>query len=62
MNCEACVVAVRDALEAVTGVEVFEVRLGEADVTFDPSVTSKAKLFDAVRAAGGFEVSSFSAQ
>lgn len=60
MHCDGCVVAVREGFEAVAGVQTCNVRLGGAEVTFDPTAVSKAELFAALRAAGPFEIRGFS--
>ena len=52
MSCSHCVAKVRGALEAVAGVEVSDVRVGEATVAFDPAQASLGTLIDAVQDAG----------
>ena len=54
MSCGACVSSVRQALEAVNGVDEVIVSLdaGEATVRYDEHLTSKAIMESAVIAAG----------
>ena len=52
MSCGHCVGAVRQALSAVPGVKVEDVRIGSASVSFDESKTSVGQLVDAVADAG----------
>lgn len=52
MSCGHCVGAVRQALAAVPGVKVEDVRLGSASVSFDESTTTVGDLVDAVSDAG----------
>jgi copper chaperone CopZ len=51
MSCGHCVAAVRDALTALPGVQLQDVRIGGARVAADESVTP-ADLIAAVEAAG----------
>ncbi len=54
MNCAACPITVRKALEKVVGVESVKATLSppEAVVTFDDAKTSVDKLTEATRGAG----------
>ncbi len=52
MSCGHCVKAVRQALEAVEGVEVEHVEIGAATIRYDPAATDPAGLRDAVEDAG----------
>ncbi len=52
MSCGHCVSAVREALEAVEGVEVEHVEIGAATIRYDPAATDRARLHDAVEDAG----------
>lgn len=54
MNCEACPITVRKALEKVAGVEKVKATLEppEAAVTFDDAKTSIEKLMEATKRAG----------
>lgn len=52
MSCGHCVGAVREALAAVPGVRVEEVRIGSAAVSFDETKTNVGDLVDAVADAG----------
>ena len=52
MSCGHCVGAVRQALSAVPGVKVEDVRIGSASVSFHQSKTSVGQLVDAVADAG----------
>ena len=52
MSCGHCVGAVRDALAAVPGVEVEDVRIGSASVTIDETRATVGDLVDAVSDAG----------
>jgi copper chaperone CopZ len=59
MHCDACVEKIRGALHACAGVAHADVSLGRATIEFDEAHCSTGKLFDAVRAAGDFSLSSF---
>jgi copper chaperone len=48
MNCGHCVGAVRRALEEIEGVQVEDVRLGQADLRYDPRSVSTARIAAAV--------------
>lgn len=52
MSCGHCVAAVRNALARVTGVEVGDVRIGNATVAIDPAIVTIDALRDAVEDAG----------
>ena len=60
MHCEACVGVIREDIKALPGVRACEVRVGQAEVSFDAEVTAKADLLNAIRASGSFEVRGFS--
>ena len=48
MSCGHCVMSVRQALQAIDGVEVEEVKVGAATVAFDPGATSAERLTQAI--------------
>jgi copper chaperone len=48
MHCEACVRRVTNALEGVKGVRVDSVRVGSAQMEFDPAAASPADIAAAV--------------
>lgn len=52
MSCGHCVKAVRQALEAITGVNVENVEIGRAQVSYDPSITDRAHLVEAIEEEG----------
>jgi copper chaperone len=52
MSCGHCVHAVREALAAVPGVKVDEVRIGSASVSYDETKATVRELVDAVYNAG----------
>jgi copper chaperone len=52
MSCGHCVMHVTKALKALNGVEVEDVQIGSAKVSFDPEKVSSAAIADAVRKAG----------
>ena len=52
MTCQHCVGRVKQALEALDGVQDIEVEVGSAKVSFDSSVVSKNEIADAVVKAG----------
>ena len=52
MSCGHCLNAVRRALSDTPGVTVESVRIGRADVEYDPAVTSPDKIASAVTGAG----------
>ncbi len=62
MHCESCVGTIRSALVRSAAVTACDVRLGEADVTFDPEQSAVADLLAAIRSAGAFDVTGFSTE
>ena len=52
MSCGACVRHVEQALRAVPGVSVQGVRVGGADVAYDPANTSEQAILSSVTDAG----------
>jgi copper chaperone CopZ len=52
MTCGHCVKAVREALEAMESVEVENVEIGIAQVNYDPAVTNRAHLVEAIEEEG----------
>jgi copper chaperone len=52
MSCGHCAAAVRRALDGMEGVEVQEVSVGAATVSYDAAVTSRERIEDAIRAEG----------
>jgi copper chaperone len=52
MSCGHCVHAVREALAAVPGVKVEDVKIGSASVAFDEAKANVGDLVDAVSDAG----------
>jgi len=52
MSCGHCVAAVREALTELPGVQVDDVRIGSAEVRYDPAAVTPEQVADAVRDAG----------
>lgn len=52
MSCDGCIKAVRNSLQAVPGVQVDNVSVGSATVSYDELQTTPAVLAQAVRKAG----------
>lgn len=52
MTCGHCVSAVREALNALPGVEVDHVRIGHASLSLEPGTASPAAVIEAIREAG----------
>ena len=52
MHCEHCVAAVRDALEAVEGVRLESVEIGQARLRYRPDETSRQQIEQAIEEAG----------
>jgi copper chaperone len=52
MSCGHCVARVTKALTALEGLEVENVRIGAAELRFDPTRRSIADILEAVRDAG----------
>lgn len=52
MTCGHCVGAVKRSLEGVAGVSVNSVSIGTADVCFDPTMTDRETILDAVSEEG----------
>jgi copper chaperone len=52
MSCGHCVKAVTQVLSTVEGVEVKEVRIGQAQISMDPEVTSAEQVVQNLTAAG----------
>ena len=52
MSCGHCVMHVTKALKAVPGVEVADVQVGSASISYDPSRVALSAISDAIRKAG----------
>ena len=52
MSCDHCVRAVRHALEEMPGVEVRDVRIGSAEIGYDPATISPETIADAIEEEG----------
>lgn len=52
MSCGHCVTAVRQALAETEGVEVHEVEIGSARISYDPADVSRQQLADVLDDAG----------
>ena len=52
MSCEHCVMAVRKELSRISGVEVKDVRIGSAVVSYDERAITSQRLNEAVEEAG----------
>ncbi len=52
MSCGHCVGRVTKALQSVEGVQVEQVKIGEATVAYDPSKTSESLITKAVEGQG----------
>jgi copper chaperone len=52
MSCGHCVARVSKTLSALEGLEVEDVRIGSADLRFDPERRSVEEILEAVRDAG----------
>ncbi|MEP7324456.1 MAG: heavy-metal-associated domain-containing protein [Gemmatimonadota bacterium] len=52
MSCGGCVANVRKALTQLPGVQVEDVKVGVATVSFDPALTSREALGAAIAGAG----------
>ena len=52
MSCGHCVARVSKTLSALEGLEVEDVRIGSADLRFDPDRRSVEEILEAVREAG----------
>jgi copper chaperone len=48
MSCGHCVGSVTKALESLDGVDVEQVKIGEATVAYDPATTSASQIAQAV--------------
>ena len=48
MTCEHCVRAVRHRLSSTNGVEVTDVKIGSADIRYDPSRITTGEIEDAI--------------
>jgi copper chaperone len=52
MSCSHCLKAVNQSLEALAGVSIRSVRIGRAELEYDPDQIDPAAIAEAVRAAG----------
>lgn len=52
MSCEHCVKAVDKAIKDLSGVITAKVSVGKAEVHYDPALTSRDKMVEAVEEAG----------
>lgn len=59
MHCEACIEAIRAAVESLPTVEVATIELGRVDLIYNEASIDKPTLFAAIRRAGDFDVVGF---
>jgi copper chaperone len=52
MSCGHCVGQVRKALAGIDGLQIQEVKVGQATVTYDPNLIELAEIVEAVKEAG----------
>lgn len=52
MSCQHCVMRVKRALEALSGIKDLSVEIGQAKVTFDESMIQKKDIEDTIIKAG----------
>ena len=52
MSCGHCVGQVRNALTRLEGVQVRQVKVGEADLSYDPETVTLTEIAEAVKQAG----------
>jgi copper chaperone len=52
MSCGHCVMSVKKALSALPGVEIKDVKVGSAELRFDPAVVSRETILAAIAKAG----------
>jgi copper chaperone CopZ len=52
MSCGHCVGQVRNAMARLDGVQIHEVKVGEASLSYDPALVSPKEIVEAVQAAG----------
>ena len=52
MSCGHCVSAVQNALKGVEGVQVEQVRVGTATVSYDPATVSERRIAEAIEDEG----------
>ncbi|HSN05470.1 MAG TPA: cation transporter [Nitrospira sp.] len=52
MSCGHCVGQVRNALARLDGVQVRQVKVGEADLSYDPETLTLTEIVEAVKRAG----------
>ena len=52
MSCGHCVASVKNVLGALEGVQIEEVRVGEATVAYDPSATPREAITKAIEEEG----------
>lgn len=52
MTCGHCVSAVKKTLEETPGVEVRNVTIGSAEISYDPATTDRAKIEEAIAEEG----------
>jgi copper chaperone CopZ len=52
MSCSHCLNAVRQSLAALRGVSINDVRIGRAELEYEPEQIDPARIAEAVRAAG----------
>ena len=61
MHCEGCISNIERSLARLSGVRTHSVEIGKVQVRFDESATSKAQVIAAIRSAGPYQFTSFSA-
>ena len=52
MTCNGCMRKVREALEKVEGVEIEDLSIRSAEITYDPTAVDRSAIVDAIRAEG----------
>ncbi len=52
MSCGHCIGAVTKALRSIDGVQIEDVKVGSATMSYDPAITSPAQIAAAVETAG----------
>ena len=52
MTCNGCIRKVREALQKVDGIEIEDLSIRSAEITYDPSEVERSTIVEAIRAEG----------
>lgn len=60
MHCDGCVATLKVSLGGIVGVDRAEVTIGQVDVKYDDTATTRNAIFQSIRQSGPFDIAGFS--